>query len=87
MSAKKNIYLSLLFVFLGLCSPLVSEEVNNSKKDTRNIELDYLQKLLEGDLVFVGEISLSTITQIVEEITTPFVSAFSAYGVYEAINN
>lgn len=43
--------------------------------------------LLNGDIIYVQDNFLSRTTEILQEITAPFSSAFSAYGLYKAIND
>lgn len=43
--------------------------------------------LRNGDLVVVGESTISTFNQILSEFTAPFVGIFSTYGLVKAIND
>ena len=53
----------------------------NSRRGSKNNP--YLQN---GDLVFVGRNVLSTSTELISEVTSPFQGLFSAYGLYKAIS-
>ena len=43
--------------------------------------------LAEGDLIVIGESALSVSTEIINEITAPFASFYSAYGLYKLLND
>ena len=43
--------------------------------------------LKNGDIIYIGENLLTTSGEIISEITSPFSSAFSAYGLYKAITD
>ena len=42
--------------------------------------------LRESDLIIVGNSLLSNTSEIISEVTMPFVGAFSSYGLFKAIN-
>ncbi len=44
-------------------------------------------KLISGDLVFVGESSLTITNEVIQEITGPITGIFSTYGLFKAIQN
>lgn len=43
--------------------------------------------LKDGDLIFVGESLLSISTEVLSEITSPFLGVYSTYGLIKAIND
>ena len=43
--------------------------------------------LMDGDIIYVGDNIFNNATEIITEITSPFSSAFSSYGLFKIISN
>ena len=41
--------------------------------------------LRDGDFIFVGDNALTTLNEIINEVTSPFIGLFSSYGPIKAI--
>ncbi len=41
--------------------------------------------LLEGDMIFIGNSFITTTSEVLSEVTTPFIGVFSTYGIIKAL--
>ena len=44
-------------------------------------------KLMDGDLIYVGDSLFSSASDVINETTKPFIGLFSTYGLYKALTD